>query len=207
MKKKIVLTIIVTIVILVGVLVAGVWYFMGQPMYQPGMAREGKNIRYSLTPPKQAGYPDYWEVDPEVRLYHFSQGEGRNVLVVHGGPGVPFHAPLSALEPLAGEYRFQYYDQRGCGNSIRPIDTFASQNTYENMTTLNEVLGLGTQLADIERIRQLLGDEKLILIGHSWGGFLASMYAAEFPEHVEALILVSPADTLLMPQKEGDLFD
>jgi proline iminopeptidase len=76
------------------------------------------------------------------------------------------------------------------------------------MITLDQTLGLGAQIADIERIRQILGDEKLILIGHSWGGFLGSLYAAEFPEHVEALILVSPANTLVMPQPdaESDLF-
>ena len=58
-------------------------------------------------------------------------------------------------------------------------------------------------------IRRLLGDEKLILIGHSWGGFLASLYAAEFPNQVEALILVSPADVLArsVPQSSGGLFE
>jgi proline iminopeptidase len=79
---------------------------------------------------------------------------------------------------------------------------------YENMTNLDKTLGLGAQIADIERIRQILGEEKLILIGHSWGGFLASLYAAEFPEHVEKMILISPANSLVMPQpdKESDLF-
>jgi proline iminopeptidase len=75
---------------------------------------------------------------------------------------------------------------------------------YQNMMELDRTLGLGAQIADIERIRQILGDDKLILVGHSWGGFLASLYAAEFPEHVEALILVSPANTLVMPQPEAD---
>jgi proline iminopeptidase len=72
------------------------------------------------------------------------------------------------------------------------------------MQRLDRTLGLGAQIADIERIRQILGDDKLILIGHSWGGFLASLYAAEFPEHVEALILISPANTLIMPQPDSD---
>jgi proline iminopeptidase len=72
------------------------------------------------------------------------------------------------------------------------------------MTVLEKALGLGAQIADIERIRQILGEEKLILVGHSWGGFLASLYAAEFPERVEALILVSPANTLVMPQPDAD---
>jgi proline iminopeptidase len=111
---------------------------------------------------------------------------------------------MNGLEPLTKEYRFHYYDQRGCGESTRPIDRFTSSNMYQNMTELDRTLGLGAQIADIERIRQILGDDKLILIGHSWGGFLASLYAAEFPEHVEALILISPANTLVMPQPEAD---
>jgi proline iminopeptidase len=75
------------------------------------------------------------------------------------------------------------------------------------MTTLDKTLGIGAQVADIERIRQILGEDKLIVIGHSFGGFLASLYAAEFPEHVEALILVAPADVLVMPQTDGGLFE
>jgi proline iminopeptidase len=110
------------------------------------------------------------------------------------------------LEPLGGGHRFYYYDQRGCGESTRPFDTFASKNTYENMTALNKALGIGAQVADIERIRRILGVEKVTLIGHSFGGFIAALYAAEFPERVENLILVAPADMLVMPQESGGLF-
>jgi len=76
------------------------------------------------------------------------------------------------------------------------------------MTKLDQTLGLGAQIADIERIRQILGEDKLILVGHSWGGFLASLYAAEFPEHVTALIW-SPRLTRWScpkPDAESDLF-
>lgn len=206
MKKFLVISTIV-LVLVVGGIAIGFWYMSQQPLYQPGMVRETKNLRAPLTPPAQTGDADFWQVEPDINLYHFSRGEGRNVLIIHGGPGVPFRQPILGLEPLADEYRFHYYDQRGCGQSTRPFDRFESSNMYENMTTLDQTLGLGAQIADIERIRQILGDEKLILIGHSWGGFLASLYAAEFPEHVEALILVSPATTLVMPQDEDDLFD
>jgi proline iminopeptidase len=136
-------------------------------------------------------------------LYHFSAGEGRNVLIIHGGPGYPYTELWAGLEPLTNDYKFHYYDQRGCGQSTRPIDTFSSSNYYQNVKTLDQTLGLGAQIADIERIRQILGEEKLILIGHSWGGFLASLYAAEFPDHVEAMILVAPADVLVMSQDQG----
>jgi len=206
MKRGIKALITAIIVLLVLIVVAGgyVWYVMQEPLYEPGLVRAGKNLAASLTPPAQSNDEHFWNVESGIQLYHFAKGEGRNVLIVHGGPGRPFRQPLTGLEPLAGKYRFHYYDQRGCGKSTRPIDRFASQNMYENMTTLDKSLGLGAQIADIERIRQILGEQKLILIGHSWGGLLASLYAAEFPEHVEKLILVSPANTLVMPQPDAD---
>ncbi|MEW5869502.1 MAG: alpha/beta hydrolase [Chloroflexota bacterium] len=206
MKKIIWIVLLVT---LVGILVAAgaLWYMSMQPLYQPGFVRQGKNLRAALTPLAQGNDPDYWQMEPDMRLYHFAHGQGRNVLIVHGGPGMPFRQALSGLEPLAEEYRFHYYDQRGCGKSTRPFDRFESSNMYANMTSLDRTLGLGAQIADIERIRQILGNEKLILVGHSWGGFLASLYAAEFPERIQALVLISPATALVMPQEEADLFD
>lgn len=200
MKRKI-LFIVGAIVLALIVVAAGFWYMSTQPLYNPGMARE---MGASLTPPTQPAESQKWLVESNIELNHFDVGEGRNVLVIHGGPGMPFLKPMSGLDPLTKEYRFHYYDQRGCGESTRPIDRFESSNMYQNMMELDRTLGLGAQIADIERIRQILGDDKLILIGHSWGGFLASLYAAEFPEHVEALILVSPANTLVMPQPEAD---
>ncbi|HET9914365.1 MAG TPA: alpha/beta hydrolase [Anaerolineales bacterium] len=199
MKKVFVIVSIILFVILaVG---GGFWYMSMQPLYKPGMVRK---MEAALTPPDQPVESQKWLVEEDIELAHFAVGEGRNVLIVHGGPGQPFTQPMSGLEPLTSEFQFHYYDQRGCGESTRPIDRFESQNMYENMKTLDQKLGLGAQIADIERIRQILGDEKLILVGHSWGGFLASLYAAEFPEHVEALILVSPANTLVMPQPDAD---
>jgi proline iminopeptidase len=193
---------IIVVLAVVGLLVvAGVffWYQMQQPLYKPGLVREGKNLRAPLTPPEQTGDEDFWQVEDDIQLYHFAAGEGRNVLIVHGGPGYPYRQPWTGLEPLSKNYQFHYYDQRGCGRSTRPIDTFASSNYFQNVQTLDKTLGLGAQVADIERIRQILGEEKLILIGHSWGAFLASLYVAEFPENVEAVIFVAPAPMLVFP--------
>jgi len=195
------------LLVLLAVGAGALWWSFTGPLYRPGMVRASQNLRSPLTPFAQSGDPDFWQMEADIRLYHFSRGDGRNVLIIHGGPGMPFREPMSGLEPLTGEYRFQYYDQRGCGKSTRPFDRFESSDMYANMTSLDRTLGLGAQIADIERIRRILGDEKLILIGHSWGGFLASLYAAEFPEHVQALILVSPATALVMPQDEPDLFE
>ena len=202
MKISLILLGVIALVIIIGV--GGFWYLSTQPLYKPGMVSSAENLSASLTPPAQPAGIDTWLVEPGIELAHFSVGDGRNVLVIHGGPGMPFSQPISGLTPLKDEYRFHYYDQRGCGESTRPIDQFDSSNMFQNMQTLDQTLGLGALIADIERIRQILGEEKLILIGHSWGGFLASLYAAEFPEHFNALILVSPANMLVMPQPEAD---
>jgi proline iminopeptidase len=47
-----------------------------------------------------------------------------------------------------------------------------------------------------------------VLIGHSFGGFIATLYAAEFPDHVKALVLLAPAGVLQLPPPKGtpDLF-
>ncbi len=208
MKKGIKIALGIGAVLLLLVIAGGAWFWyqMGEPLYQPGMVRAGQNLRAPLQPPAQTSDPQYWQVEPDIRLYHFSQGQGKNVLIIHGGPGYPYIRPWTGLDSLAANYRFNYYDQRGSGQSTRPIDKFTSSNNYENMQTLDKTLGIGAQIADIERIRQILGEDKLILVGHSWGGFLAALYAAEFPERVQALVLIAPADMLLMPQPSGGLF-
>ena len=206
MKKAILILVVVLLVALVG---GGVWFWnaMQQPLYEPGMVRAGNNLRAPLVPPAQSADKNFWTVESDIKLFHFADGAGTNVLVIHGGPGVPFTEPLAGLKSLTGNYRFHYYAQRGCGKSSRPIDQFASSNFYENMQTLDRTLGLGAQIADIERIRQILGDEKIILVGHSFGGFIASLYAAEFPEHVQALVLIAPAEMLIMPPESGGLYE
>lgn len=182
------------------------WRAMTGPFYVPGMVRAGTSLRGPLDPPKQAGEDSYWQVEEDIRLFHSTQGQGRPILVVHGGPGYPVHGPLVGLDALTRAHKLFYYDQRGCGKSTRPCDRFSS-NFYANMKDLERTLGIGAQVADIERIRRILGEDKLILMGHSFGAFLATMYAAEFPERVEALVLVSPADVVVLPAEGGGFFD
>jgi proline iminopeptidase len=206
MRKKL----ISVVIVLAALAVIGgiaVWWLVGQPLYEPGMVRSERNLRGPLDPPLQSLTEPYWQVEDDIRLAYHARGAGQPVLVVHGGPGYPIHRPLAALEPLTEQYRFYYYDQRGCGRSTKPFDRFTSGNYYANMTELERTLGLGAQVADIERIRRILGQEKLVLVGQSFGGFLTALYAAEFPDRVQALVLVAPSSLLVLPDTEGGFFD
>jgi proline iminopeptidase len=200
--KKALLIAGLAVVALVVVVALLAWYYLSKPLYEPGRLASSA----SLAPPAQAAGETRWRVGADVELHHFARGVGRNVLVVHGGPGRPMEDRVAGFEPLLDRYRFIYYDQRGCGRSTRPIDRFASANYYGNMQLLEKTLGLGAQIADIERVRRILGEEKLVLVGHSFGGFLAALYAAEFPDRVAALVLVAPAGVLVMPAEGGGLF-
>jgi proline iminopeptidase len=204
MMKK--LLIILGGVLAVGCIGAGLlgwWAYrvMTGPIYEPGALAAME----TLEPPAQSGSADRWNVEPEIELGHFARGEGPPILFVHGGPGFPLREPLPWLDGLAESYQVHFYDQRGCGESTRPFDRFASPSFYPNMTKLESTLGLGAQIADIERIRRLLGQDRLTLMGHSFGGFLAALYAAEFPDRVDKLILLAPADMLVMPHDGQDL--
>lgn len=196
----------VILIFVFSIFIIGLLFSTNGSFYKPGNLRTGKGLHSPLTPPSQDGVkPNHWKVAEDILLYYFSSGEGTPVLTIHGGPGFPPSKPWKGLEALEKNYRFHYYHQRGCGKSTKPVDKFESKNYFQNMTHLVKVLGMSAQLADIERIRRILKQEKLIIIGHSFGAFLATLYAVEFPEHIEKMVLIAPAAVLKMPVEEGGL--
>ena len=100
MKRKILFISLGVILLVIGIVVGGFWYMSTQPLYKPGMVRAGQVLSAPLIPPAQPADSDTWLVEPGIELHHFAVGEGRNVLVIHGGPGMPFLQPMSGLEPL-----------------------------------------------------------------------------------------------------------
>jgi len=175
--------------------------------YDVGMGSDESSLDSPLTPPSQdSAAKGMWKVAPDIQLYHFSEGRGKPVLVLHGGPGIPPEAEYPGLGLLGHEFEFHYYHQRGCGKSSRPVDRL-TENYYKNSKLLERKLGLSAQIADIERIRRILGVEKITIVGHSFGGFLGLLYAIEFPDRVEKLVLVAPAGVIRFPPTDGGLFE
>lgn len=198
-KWKVLLVVLAVLLPLLGPGLLLHRWFTG-PFYRPGVVRSETGLRDPLAPPSGGlAPPGFWQVAPDIRLNYFSEGWGSSVLVLHGGPGVPTARPWRGLSLLRHRHRFIYYHQRGCGRSTRPLDRFEGQNRYQNMKQLVRTLGLQAQIADIERIRRILGPQRLTLIGHSFGAFLAALYAVEFPRQVRGLVLVAPADLVVFP--------
>lgn len=108
-------------------------------------------------------------------LFCQASGEGSPVVVVHGGPGLSQDYLLPQMEKLSDHHKVIFYDQRGCGRSAgESEDTPITMKTY---------------LDDLDALISQLGKEKVSLVGHSWGGYIAMRYALEHPEKVDKLVL------------------
>jgi len=114
------------------------------------------------------------------------QGEGNAVPIYahHGAPGLGSHAePKRSFGPLADEYRVISFDARGSGESDAvPPFTHAQW------------------VADLEALRRHFGDERIVVAGGSYGGYVALEYTLAHPDRVTHLIL---RDTAASRRFEG----
>ncbi|KAG5678627.1 hypothetical protein PVAND_008283 [Polypedilum vanderplanki] len=101
------------------------------------------------------------------------------IVLIHG-----FAAALALwlknLDALAKEHPVYGFDLPGFGKSSRP--EFASEADEIELQFCES----------IERWRKAMNISKMILIGHSFGGFLSTSYAMRYDQHVEHLILADP---------------
>jgi proline iminopeptidase len=102
------------------------------------------------------------------------------IVVLHGGPGVADMAgDLAFFGRLTGTGRdVILYDQVGAGHSSR----LADPSDYT----------LARDLEDLEALLDVLGVDRAVLVGHSYGGTLAAAYAGKHPSAVEALVFLAP---------------
>jgi proline-specific peptidase len=99
------------------------------------------------------------------------------LLVLHGGPGFP-HDYLEDLAGLADEGRaVVFYDQLGCGKSDQPDDP--------------ALWVMDTFVDEVSVVREGIGLDRVHLLGHSWGGWLALEYMLHRPLGIASLVLAS----------------
>ncbi len=89
------------------------------------------------------------------------------LLVLHGGPGADHQYLLPQLLRLAERHDCVFYDQRGGGRSKAAADDVGPVTWRTHVDDLARVAG------------ELVGDRPLHLVGYSWGGLLALLYALD----------------------------
>lgn len=120
-----------------------------------------------------------------------SKSNGHTVFCLNGGPGLPCDY-LRDSHAILTESGFDVvsYDQLGTGRSDKPED--------KSLWTIERYA------QEVEAVRAALGLEKMHLLGHSWGGWLAIEYAVTFQQHLHSLILQGTAADIPLLKSEMD---
>ena len=102
-------------------------------------------------------------------------GRGRPALVLHGGLGLD-QTLYRSLDPLGDMLQLIYVDHRGNGRSARPDPATLTMEGWAD---------------DAHRVGQAVaGGAPVVVIGHSYGGFIAQELAIRHPDAVSDLVLV-----------------
>lgn len=115
----------------------------------------------------------------KTQVHYVERGDGTPVLLLHGA-GVDHRELLGTMEPVfagAPGYRRIYPDLPGQGATPAP----------ETIRSADDVLGVLLEL-----IEGVVGDERLLVVGHSAGGYFARAIAHHRQDQVIGLALICP---------------
>ena len=102
------------------------------------------------------------------------------LLVLHGGPGAGEFAWFRAYNSnLEDGFVVVHWDQRGAGKSFDPNTPAETMNLPQFIADIDVV---------VDHLRTKFGHERIVILGHSWGSLLGTMYAAAYPDKVSAYI-------------------
>jgi proline iminopeptidase len=113
------------------------------------------------------------------------------LVAVHGGPGLDHINIKPGLAPLAEHVQVLFYDQRGHGRSDHSTAEFWNLRTWAD---------------DLRRLCDTLGLNKPVVLGSSFGGFVALTYAGLFPHHPGGVILTNTTGGPSDHQRSVEIF-
>lgn len=108
-----------------------------------------------------------------VRLHYVRAGQGDPVVLLHGWPQT-WYQWRKIIPALAQRYTVIAPDMRGLGDSSKPATGYDKRTVAE----------------DIYQLVRQLGFERILLVGHDWGGPVAYAYACAHPNDVRKLVIL-----------------
>lgn len=122
-----------------------------------------------------------------VRLFFRLEGQGNESLIV---PGIGAEMDFGRL---GANRRVAFYDIRNRGRS--------------DAVTAPVRVGVPVETDDIEAVRAQVAFERTSVVGWSYVGLVAALYAAGYPQFVERLVMVCPAAPCKSLQPESGVAD
>jgi pimeloyl-ACP methyl ester carboxylesterase len=112
-----------------------------------------------------------------VRMHYLEWGDpgAPDVLLVHGWSGLS-QAWSAVAESLQDRHHVIAPDHRGHGESDKPVTGYRLRDFVE----------------DIHQLIQNLGLKRPAYVGHSWGGNIGTIMAADYPEDISRAFLEDP---------------
>jgi len=117
------------------------------------------------------------------------------IIFVHGGPGcseIPYASKYQNL--LENNFTVVNYDQRASGKSY---------HFFEDYSNLSSDLLVDDLLVLTDYISDRLGKEKVILIGHSYGTYIATQAASKAPEKYTAYVGIGQMSDTVESEIDG----
>lgn len=124
------------------------------------------------------GYMNFNDGKIYYEIHGMDNISSEPIFILHGGPAIDHTYLTPQLFSLAKHHRVVFYDQRGVGKS--------TNTPYDNQHMSNE-----KYVEDLEALRKHLGYKKIILLGHSYGGYLAMKYSITYTDCVSHMILAN----------------
>lgn len=112
------------------------------------------------------------------------------IVALHGGPGSDYRSILNFSRFSSDGFYVVFYDQRGSGLSKRHD---------------KEAFTIQTFIDDLEaviRYYRRRPDQKVILMGQSWGAMLATAYVNEHPGEISGVVMSEPGGFTWKDAKE-----
>jgi pimeloyl-ACP methyl ester carboxylesterase len=148
-------------------------------------------------PPLQDTVPPHDLAGPEdtfieingLSIHYELKGQGKPVFILLHGFGASTFSWREVIDPLSKIGTVLAYDRPAFGLTERPL-TWEGENPYSPEGNINLLLG----------IMDAFDIEQAVLVGNSAGGTLATAFALDYPDRVQALVEVDAAIYRTMPE-------